>query len=268
VRLRLLSPCILAWCLMPVLPVSAAAPAVNVPAAAATAPQVIVPDFSGVWMPVGTPAALRTVDGQRPPLLPDAAKLYADHQAASVAQRKSLDGMARCLPPGLPRIFLQRMPFEVQQESGAVNVLFQWNRIVRTIELAGTRNPAPLPGATYDGNARGRFVGAELRVDTTGFNDATWLDDSGLPHSTKLHLIERWWMDEGGQRLNIDFEIDDPAVYSEIWKASLSFRRLPRATVIEEDVCVERQGLLTPAAAPVPPKAAAPRTPVKPADKR
>ena len=154
------------------------------------------------------------------------------------------------------------MPFEVQQEVGAVNVLFQWNRQVRVVELAGTRNAAPFPGVAYEGHARGRFVGAELRVDTTDFNDATWLDDSGLPHSTKLHTIERWWMDEGGQRLNIDFEIDDPVYYSEIWKFSLSFRRLPRATAIEEDVCVERQGMVTQ------PQSTTPAAPARPAAPR
>lgn len=278
---RVLACCIAALLVAPALPAAAAVPAApSFAAPAAAAPSTaVVPDFSGVWMPVGTPAGLRPADGRRPPLLPDAERLYAERQAAKPPQRKLLDNTARCLPPGVPRIFLQRMPFEVQQESGAVNVLFQWNRIVRTIELAGARTPAPVPGATYDGTARGRFVGAELRVDTTDFNDATWLDDTGLPHSTKLHTIERWWMDDGGQRLNIDFEIDDPAVYSEIWKASLSFRRLPRATAIEEDVCVERMGLLPSAepaaaapAAPAPrsaPRAApAPRTPASSATGR
>ena len=216
-----------------------------------------IPDFSGVWMPVGTPAALRPDDGRKLPLLPEGERLYADRQAARGAQRAALDGMARCLPPGVPRIYLQRMPFEVQQEPGAVNVLFQWNRQLRVVDLAAAHTGMEA-GPAYEGHARGRFVGAELRVDTTGFNDSTWLDDSGLPHSTKLHTIERWWLDEGGQRLNIDFEIDDPVYYSGIWKFGLSFRRLPRATAIEEDVCVERQGLLrSPQSAPVAP--AAPR---------
>jgi hypothetical protein len=235
------------------------------PAPVAGATFSAVPDFSGVWMPVGTPAALRPDDGRRLPLLPAGERLHTERQAARGAQRKALDGMARCLPPGVPRIYLQRMPFEVQQEAGAVNVLFQWNRQVRMVELPGARNAAPYPGPAYEGHARGRFVGAELRVDTADFNDATWLDDSGLPHSTKLHTIERWWMDEGGQRLNIDFEIDDSMYYSEIWKFSLSFRRLPRATAIEEDVCVERQGLLpTSPSAPVTPARPAPRATTAP----
>lgn len=262
---RLAWLCVVALYAAPALP-AAPAPAGVAPAVGASA--ALTPDFSGVWMPVGTAAGtaavLRTVEGNRPPLLPDAERLYAERQAArGPQQRKAIDAMARCLPPGVPRIYLQRMPFEVQQEVGAVNMLFQWNRIVRTIELAGARAPAPVPGATYDGTARGRFVGAELRVDTTDYNDATWLDDSGLPHSTKLRTIERWWLDDGGQRLNIDIEFDDPVYYSQIWKASLSFRRLPRATAIEEDVCVERLGLLAPAeaasAAPAAPAAPAPR---------
>lgn len=245
-------------------PAGAAAPATfGVPQTLPGAGVAVVPDFSGVWMPVGTPAALRPDEGRALPLLPDGARLYAERQAARGAQRTALDGVARCLPPGVPRIFLQRMPFEVQQEADAVNVLFQWNRQVRVVDLSGTRAAAGA-GPTYAGHAQGRFVGADLRIDTTDFNDSTWLDDSGLPHSARLHTIERWWMDDGGQRLNIDFEIDDPVYYSGIWKFGLTFRRLPRSTAIEEDVCVERQGLLKSSqpAAPSAPGAPAPARPV------
>jgi hypothetical protein len=29
-------------------------------------------------------------------------------------------------------------------------------------------------------------------VDTIGFNDKSWLDDTGKPHSEALHVIERY----------------------------------------------------------------------------
>jgi hypothetical protein len=224
------------------------------------------PDFSGVWMPVGTPPALRAEPGARkPPLLPEADRLYAERAALKGPARRAADPVARCLPPGVPRIFLQNAPFEVLQENGALTVLFQWNHRIRVIELGQSHDRLPMPGGAYDGYPVGRFAGDQLLVDTIGFNDATWLDEQGLPHGNQLHVTERWSLEESGQRLNIAFEVTDTATYSEPWQFSLAFRRLPRTTALEEDVCVERQGLVTGVAAP----AAAPaRAPARPATRK
>ena len=213
-----------------------------------------VPDFSGVWTPVGTPATLRAEGGRKPPLLPEGERLYAERSALKGAARRAADPVARCLPPGVPRIFLQNMPFEVLQETAALTVLFQWNHRVRVIELGQSHDRLPMPGGAYEGYPVGRFSGEQLSIDSIGFNDGAWLDEQGLPHGNRLHLTERWYLDDGGQRLNIAFEVTDPQYYSEPWQFTLAFRRLPRTTVIEEDVCVERQGLV--GSAPVAPAAA------------
>ena len=36
-------------------------------------------------------------------------------------------------------------------------------------------------------------------VDTIGFNDRTWLDDTGKPHSDQLHVIERYRRPDAGR---------------------------------------------------------------------
>lgn len=41
------------------------------------------------------------------------------------------------------------------------------------------------------GHAVGRWENGALVIDTIGFNDRTWLNDSGAPHSAELHLVER-----------------------------------------------------------------------------
>lgn len=222
------------------------------------------PDFTGVWMPVGTPATLRADPGRKPPLLPEADRVYTERAALKGVARRNADPVARCLPPGVPRIFLQSAPFEVLQENGALTLLFQWNHRIRVIELGQTHDRLPMPGGAYDGYPVGRFVGDQLLVDTIGFNDATWLDEQGLPHGNRLHVTERWSLEESGQRLNIAFELTDPDFYSEPWQFSLGFRRLPRTTALEEDVCVERQGLV-PAGGSATPAAAPARAPTRPA---
>ena len=46
-------------------------------------------------------------------------------------------------------------------------------------------------------------------VDTIGFNDRTWLDDTGKPHSDQLHVIERYRRPDAG-RLEVQYTLEDP----------------------------------------------------------
>ena len=46
-------------------------------------------------------------------------------------------------------------------------------------------------------------------VDTIGFNDKTWLDRAGHPHSTELHLVERIRRVDQNT-LTDDITIEDP----------------------------------------------------------
>ena len=74
------------------------------------------PDLNGgTWMPVKPPAALRTVDGKLPPMLPASRKVYEQHVTQRRSGDLSFDGMERCLPPGLPRLLTQPQPFEFLQ---------------------------------------------------------------------------------------------------------------------------------------------------------
>ncbi len=46
--------------------------------------------------------------------------------------------------------------------------------------------------STWMGDSIGKWEGNTLVVDTIGFNDQTWLDYSGHPHSDALHVVERF----------------------------------------------------------------------------
>ena len=45
---------------------------------------------------------------------------------------------------------------------------------------------------TYLGHSVGRWEGDTLVVDVVGFNEATWLDYFGHPHTDMLHVVERF----------------------------------------------------------------------------
>ncbi len=69
-------------------------------------------------------------------------------------------------------------------------------------------------------------------VDTTGFNEETWLDDGGHPHSGDLHVIERYHRRDFGH-MDLQITIDDPKAYTKPWSASMSMDLLPDTELIE-----------------------------------
>jgi hypothetical protein len=69
----------------------------------------------------------------------------------------------------------------------------------------------PQPG--WMGYSVGRWDGDVLVVETSGFNDQTWLDGSGHPHSEEMRLTERFTRQEYGH-MDIGMVIDDPKAYT------------------------------------------------------
>ena len=49
-----------------------------------------------------------------------------------------------------------------------------------------------------------------------GFNDKSWLDAAGHPHTDALHVIQRYRRLDLG-RLEIQHTIDDPKAYTRPW---------------------------------------------------
>ena len=69
------------------------------------------------------------------------------------------------------------------------------------------------PNPSWMGYSVGHWEGATLVVESNGYNDRTWLDHEGHPHSEGLRETERFRRtDFGHMDLNITFE--DPAVYA------------------------------------------------------
>src|SRR6266404_2111050 len=93
------------------------------------------------------------------------------------------------------------------------------------------------PRPHVHGALRGRYEGDALVVDTIGFNDKTWLDPMGLPHSDALRVVERFRRVDH-DTLQIDYTIDDPKAYTKTWTAQRIFKLKPDWE-IKEYVCAE-----------------------------
>lgn len=197
------------------------------------------PDLNGIWKPIDPPSTLRTTDGTLPPLLPADKAVYERHVAARAAGDLSFDTTDKCLPPGTPRI-LYMGPFEIVQQPAQVTMLYQWNRLVRTILMNVPHRAVAFP--TYEGQSTGKWVHGDLVVDSIGFRDSTTLDAAGLPHSDALHVTETYKPAADGQHMTVLVKVQDPKSYARPWTTRLELQRDP-AGGFPEDVCLERKGI-------------------------
>jgi hypothetical protein len=119
---------------------------------------------------------------------------------------------------------------------GRVIMYFEYDHFVREIFTDGRTHPDDLD-PSWMGHAIGHYEGDTLVVDTVGFNDKTWLDRIGHPHSDQLHLVERIHR-VNHDTLQDDITIDDPKAYTKPWNAQLVFQ-LRADWDIGEFICEE-----------------------------
>ena len=73
------------------------------------------------------------------------------------------------------------------------------------------------------GHSIGQWEGDTFVIDTIGFNEETWLDRLGHPHSDALHVVERI------RRLDHDtleygVTVEDPKAYAAPWTGRMVFK--------------------------------------------
>ena len=194
------------------------------------------PDFSGVWFIDEYHRSL--LPNEDPPFQPWAEALFKKrvYESAHHDPDASVDPTERCLPPGIPRTEGQPFPWEIVEARDRIVQIFEYQSLVRQIFMDGRGHPSDLE-PTYMGNAIGKLDGNTLVIDTIGFNDQTWLDPMGLPHSDALHVTERMRRVDH-DTLEDTYTIDDPKAYTKPWTAVRIFK-LKSDWQIKEYVCAE-----------------------------
>jgi len=184
---------------------------------------------NGVWFPRRIPDLAR---GVPVPFLPAAQAQFEANQRA-----KQNPNDARCLPPGVPRIVLTPEPFQIVEQPNRILFLYEAGAHVwRNIWMDGRPHPKD-PNPSWLGDSIGHWEGKTLVVDSVGFNDKTWLDDAGHPHTEQLHVIERFTRTSPSS-MKYEVTIEDPGAYSKPWTASatIPFRQGER---LQEFICLE-----------------------------
>ena len=155
------------------------------------------------------------------------------------------DPVMTCDPLGMPRnLFLEVSiyPMELLQTPKRVVQFFEWAHAWREIWTDGRALPKD-PQPSWMGYSIGKWDGSTLVVETIGFNDKTWLDGSGHPHSDAMHLTERFLRRTIG-RMDIEITIDDPVAYTKPLKYTQPQQLLPDTELLEY-VCNENLKDLT-----------------------
>jgi hypothetical protein len=191
-------------------------------------------DLSGLWQTDVKYNSNLAVD-----LKPDEVVMLPRGRALLQERQENLgkdDPEGYCLPPGVPRVNGVPFPQKIVQTPAAIVILYETRTTFRQIFLD---NHMLVSGAqpTWMGYSKGRWEGDTLVVETIGFNDRTWLDDIGHPHSDQMKVTERFRRPSFGH-LFVDITIDDPTVYAKPWTVTQEFQLIADGELIEY-VCNE-----------------------------
>jgi hypothetical protein len=197
------------------------------------------PDFSGIWWATAYHPRIEVLGGGALPLTP-AGKAAYEKNIAGLKDGSVTDAARKfCVPDGVPRVLANPYPFEiVHGPPGQVTILYELNHQVRPI---GLDRPLPeedmIAFPAFNGHSVGHFEGDTLVVESAGFNERTFLDATGAPHTDELHTVERI-RKTGPTELEDVVTIHDPEYYAKDWQARFVYR-LRNDVKIEDYVCGE-----------------------------
>ena len=192
-----------------------------------------LPDWGGIWFVQGGASG-----GGGPPLIPKLKGEYLERYQAWRAEVAANNGVVRrtrsnCSPPGMPRIMrLGQYPYEFLFTPGRVTINQEAWMQTRTIWTDGRAHKED-PDPTFMGDSIGHWEGDTLVVDTIGISDQLDLD-TGMPHSSQFHLVERIHLDPNdGNVLVNEMRMEDPEALAEPFEVTVRYRRDRHGALIE-----------------------------------
>jgi hypothetical protein len=205
------------------------------------------PDLNGIWQVVstahwnleshsaseGVPAGLSVVDGGTIPYQPWALAKRNEN----FHNRLMADPLRKCFMPGVPRAMYLPLPFEITQTASHILMAYEFAHTTRSIFLDGTPHLEDLD--FWMGDARGKWDGDALVVDTVSLGDKTWFDEAGNFHSDALKVVERFTPLDSSH-VNYEATMDDARVFTRPWKLNvIMYRRLEKNLELLDYECAE-----------------------------
>jgi hypothetical protein len=196
------------------------------------------PDLSGLWNRISPKYRVNIAADLKPEEIQPWAKGLAQQRTENLGK----DSMnAHCLPSG--------PAYTTDADSTAGGTM----KIVQTPGLIVILNPdltyrqifmdgRPLeasPNPSWMGYSTGYWEADTLVVESFGFNDRTWLDTSGHPHTEALRTTERYRRPNFGN-LEVEMTLQDRGAYARPWTVAVR-AELAADTELIEYVCNEER---------------------------
>lgn len=177
------------------------------------------------------------VSGDEIPYQPWARALAMERRAENSRD----DPQGHCLPPSGPRLMTTPYPMEIVQlpEQERILMIYEGGaHIWREIYMDGREHPTgDALNPTWLGYSVGRWEGDTLVVDVRGFNEMTWINMVGDPHTDQLRIIERFSRPDM-HTLHYEATLDDPGAYTEPWTVAFDIPWDPEGE-LQEYICQE-----------------------------
>ncbi len=187
----------------------------------------------------GRQVTFRIADLTNPILKPWAIEKMREQNELAAAGKRAFEARASCRPGGVPGFLVMGRvnPLYFVQATDEVLLINEGGPEVRRVFLNVPHSAHPK--ITPYGESVGHYEGGDtLVVDTIGLSDDTYVDNYRTPHTTELHVVERFQLTEGGKTLQVAIRVEDPGAFTMPWSARQTYRRT-RTGAMEETICAE-----------------------------
>ncbi len=158
-----------------------------------------------------------------------------------IAGKVGFTARSRCWPHGVPGFLLYPVHPIIFIQT-AKEVLMTWGQDfqLRRVYLNQPHSKNPKP--SWYGESVGHYEnGDTLVVDTIGLNDRTYVDNYRTPHTTELHVVERFRLAADGKSMDVAVHVEDPGAFTMPWNAVQRYKldQRPGEVPLHEMVCAE-----------------------------
>jgi len=188
-------------------------------------------DFSGVWG-LGT-NGFNLNQRAVPPMTAEGQARYAAAKPGLGPRGAPLgnDPLMICDPVGYPRSFTYNYGMEFIDTPGLMLQFFEWGHTWRTIWTAGRALPVN-PEPRWYGYAVGHWNGDTFVVESSGYEERSWLDQDGHPHSDQMRVVEQYRR-SAADTMEVTITLTDPKIYTEPWVSRTTLRLNPTSEIGE-----------------------------------
>ncbi len=191
-------------------------------------------EYGATSEPGSTPAlVVDPPEGRLPALTPFGSQRREYYQVHRHDAAETIAPSDRCVSRGLLGKMLPTFYNNgklILQAPGYVVIFSEMIHNARIIPLDG--RPAIDDGIRlWEGDARGRWEGNTLVVETANYRDMGEMRGSDL-HSEQLRIVERFTVVDA-ETINYEAHIEDPKTFTDDWRIAFPFKRDPNYQIFE-----------------------------------